>query len=130
MDGYTITEQRPCEWPIVYGYLRLANKNPARRAALSQVLRGYCRRHELKLMTVFTDYGKSVSPLPGITGLLDVLRLVDTYGVVTLSPSHLGNGDMRTTHEQQIARTGCRLLMVRKPRPVQRSAQPPRKAVS
>lgn len=117
MPDEPVTEQRPCEWPIVYGYLRLDRPNPSRHANLHAVLSAYCERHELRLATVFTDHGSMpIDRPPGFVGLLDVLSLARTYGALIPSRSHLGRGDLAAVRASEIARTSTRLMIVRGPR--------------
>ncbi|MGW2508265.1 hypothetical protein ACWC0A_02335 [Streptomyces scopuliridis] len=117
----SLTEHRGVNGPVVYGFLRLVNVSTARETALSASLAEYCRQHELLLSGVFTD-----RTAPGghgsaaFTGLLDVLALPDTYGVVLPAASHLGPKVIAAQRERELATAGVRLLLVRgtrKPRP-------------
>lgn len=108
-----ITEQRQVPGPVVYGYLLLAAACRARRAALSRALAGYCEQHELVLATVFTDTGDDTVQAPGFTGLLDVLTMEPSYGVVIPTRAHLGHGRAAGTRLAVIAGTGRRLMLIR-----------------
>jgi hypothetical protein len=109
-----LTEWRPVPGPVVYGYLRLAACTRARRVALTRALVTYCSQHELLLGGVFTDEPFSRLVLaPGFAGLLDVLTLEGSYGVVTPSAAHLGSGVTGRTRVQKIIETGRRLMLVR-----------------
>jgi hypothetical protein len=110
-----ITEQRPCGYPVVYGYLRLASRSAARRKALVSAFICYCWEHELSVGGLFTDYVSPTEPVAiGFTGLLDVLSLAGSYGVVVPTETHLGRGDVAANRKQHIARTGSRLLVMRR----------------
>lgn len=108
-----ITEQRQVPGPVVYGYLLLTAACRARRAALSRALAGYCEQHELVLATVFTDTGDDTVQAPGFTGLLDVLTMEPSYGVVIPTRAHLGHGRAAGTRLAVIAGTGRRLMLIR-----------------
>ena len=110
-----LTEQRPVADLIVYGYLR-PGYGTARLRALKQVLADYCERHELKLCGVFTEPPDSdVRHATAFAGLLDVLRLPTTYGVVLPARSHLGPRRIALEREHQITTCGARLIAVREP---------------
>lgn len=114
MTGEPVTELRRCEWPIVYGYLRLHAPNQARRDSLHTVLSTYCVHHELRLATVFSDHDATLdSRDAGFVGLLDVLELDGTYGVVIPSRGHLGRARVAPERIAEIARTKTRLMVVR-----------------
>lgn len=123
VDLSDITERRPCAYPVVYGYLRLTSKNTARRGALGAAIATYCHDHELSLGGVFTDYSRADLPAIGFTGLLDVLGLIATYGVVTPTESHLGRGADATNRKRQVARSGARLLILRERSELRLSAE-------
>ncbi|MEV8399491.1 hypothetical protein ACWGCP_01090 [Streptomyces niveus] len=109
-----LTEHRPVNGPVVYGYLRLVHASPARCAALSASLAEYCRQHELRLSGLFTERCEPPGETPAFSGLLDVLELPDVYGVVVPTASHLGPRTTAAEREQRIKRTGARLLVVRR----------------
>jgi hypothetical protein len=112
-----IAEQRPGNYPVVYGYLRLASRSIARRKALVSALVCYCREHELSLGGLFTDYLPPAEDMTiGFTGVLDVLAMADTYGVVVPTVTHLGRGEAGLQRKQKIARTGSQLLIMRERR--------------
>ncbi|MFI5704835.1 hypothetical protein ACIOUE_39235 [Streptomyces xanthochromogenes] len=110
-----LTEHRGVSGPVVYGYLRLVRVSPARQMALNEALAEYCRQHELTLSGVFTERDTGSGPSAAFTGLIDVLELPDTYGVVLPAPSHLGPKDIAATRQAQITASGARLLLVRGP---------------
>ncbi|AGP57628.1 hypothetical protein [Streptomyces rapamycinicus] len=116
-----LTEQRRVNGPVVYGFLRLVNVPEARQIALTASLVEYCRRHELLLSGVFTDRKATAGPITtAFTGLLDVLALPGTYGVVLPAVSHLGPKAIATERERRIDTAVARLLLVRgtsKPHP-------------
>ncbi|WP_269857060.1 hypothetical protein [Streptomyces sp. RPT161] len=109
-----LTEHRQVAGPVVYGYLRLARASATRQAALAASLAEYCRQHELLLSGVFTE--RSTSQEVAFIGLLDVLALPDTYGVVLPSASHLGPKAIAAAREKQIEAAGARLLLIRSSR--------------
>ncbi|WP_250853030.1 hypothetical protein [Streptomyces rhizosphaericus] len=112
-----LTEHRRVNGPVVYGFLRLVNVPEARQIALTATLAEYCRRHELLLSGVFTDRNATAGPIsPAFTGLLDVLALPGTYGVVLPSVSHLGPKAIATERENRIESAGPRLLLARRAR--------------
>jgi hypothetical protein len=113
-----LTEHRPVNRPVVYGFLRLVRVSQARQDALVATLAEYCRSHELQLSGVFTDRdGAAGSASAAFTGLLDVLALPDVYGVVAPAMSHLGPQAIATERGRRIEEAGSRLLLVRRPRP-------------
>ncbi len=106
-----LTEHRVVAGPVVYGYLRLVRASAARQEALTAALAEYCRRHELLLSGVFTE--RSAAGTPAFTGLLDVLALPDTYGVVLPADSHLGAKPIAVDRARRIEAAGARLLLIR-----------------
>lgn len=117
-----LTEHRPINGPVVYGFLHLAKATAGRGDALTAALTDYCRRHELLLGAVFTERissdgnaldgsGRSVA----FTGLLDVLALPDTYGVVLPAASHLGPRPVAAARRIRLAEAGTRVLLLRTP---------------
>ncbi|MEJ8634594.1 hypothetical protein [Streptomyces sp. MS2.AVA.5] len=112
-----LTEHRRVSGPVVYGFLRLVNVSGARETALTASLAEYCRQHELTLSGVFTDRTATAGPVSAaFTGLLDVLALPDTYGVVLPAASHLGPKAIAAEHERRIETAGAHLLLVRSTR--------------
>ncbi|MGI5349256.1 hypothetical protein ACQEU8_13820 [Streptomyces sp. CA-250714] len=109
-----LTEHRPVNGPVVYGYLRLVRSSPTRHEALTASLAEYCRQHELRLSGLFTERRGPADGVAAFSGLLDVLELPDTYGVVVPATSHLGPRAMAAERERQIERAGGRLLLVRR----------------
>ncbi len=107
-----LTEHRPVNGPVVYGFLRLVRVSAARQVALAASLAEYCRQHELVLSGVFTERSSGAASA-ALTGLLDVLALPDTYGVVLPSTSHLGPKAIAAERERRIEAAGARLLLVR-----------------
>ena len=108
-----ITEQRQVPGPVVYGYLLLTAAGRTRRVALSRALAGCCEQHELTLAAVFTDTGDDTVQAPGFTGLLDVLTMEPSYGVVIPTRAHLGHGRAAGSRLAVIAGTGRRLMLIR-----------------
>jgi hypothetical protein len=111
-----LTEHRPYEYPIVYGYLRLSARTMKRKAALRDVIAEYAQLHELSLCGMFVEHGGQEQVKPAaFTGLLDVLAMRGTYAVVVPSPWHVGRGEIARERKRLIARTGVRLIVVREP---------------
>ncbi|WP_327735424.1 hypothetical protein OG749_17925 [Streptomyces nojiriensis] len=110
-----LTEHRSVSGPVVYGYLRLVRVSLARQMALNEALAEYCRQHELTLSGVFTERDTGSGPSAAFTGLIDVLELPDTYGVVLPAASHLGPKEIAAPRQARITAAGARLLLVRGP---------------
>lgn len=109
-----ITEHHSVPAPSVYGFLWLVNVSDARRIALIASLAEYCTQHELLLAGVFSDRKPTTGPLSAaFAGLLDVLTLPDTYGVVLPAASHLGSKTIAAERKKRIGIVGARLLLVR-----------------
>jgi hypothetical protein len=108
-----ITERHPVPGPVVYGYLRVPASHNKRRQALSRALAVYCEEHELLLSGVFTDRGEPAVMSPAFAGLLGVLALDGSYGVVTPARSHLGVRGIGVQRADLIAQTSRRLMVLR-----------------
>ncbi|WP_405634446.1 hypothetical protein OHB53_09645 [Streptomyces sp. NBC_00056] len=122
-----LTEHRPVNGPVVYGFLRLVRVSAARQSALRASLAEYCRTHELQLSGVFTDRPATSDPTSAaFTGLLDVLALPDVYGVIAPALSHLGPKPIAAERTRRIEATGARLLLARQPRAITRPSAPRR----
>ncbi|MFG2501502.1 hypothetical protein ACGFSB_25235 [Streptomyces sp. NPDC048441] len=118
-----LTEHRPVNGPVVYGFLRLVRVSVARQTALRGSLVEYCRSHELQLSGVFTDRCMTTDiDSVAFTGLLDVLVLPDVYGVVAPALSHLGPKPIAAKRARHIEGAGARLLLARRPRTTRPSA--------
>jgi hypothetical protein len=105
--------------PLVYGYVRSAHRRPAYIAACKRALEQYCRRERLQLCTTFADQEVPGDTLVrgGLAGLLDVLRLPDSFAALVVSPYHLSDdANLADLLLKQVRATGARLLVVR-PRP-------------
>ncbi|MET9529727.1 hypothetical protein ABZY02_04030 [Streptomyces sp. NPDC006649] len=112
-----LTEHRPVNGPVVYGFLRLVGVSVARQTALRASLTEYCRIHELQLSGVFKDRCATTGPTStAFTGLLDALALPDVYGVIAPALSHLGRKHLAADRTRRIEATGARLLLARRPR--------------
>ncbi|MFG3426112.1 hypothetical protein [Streptomyces californicus] len=110
-----LTEHRGVSGPVVYGFLRLVRVSRARQDALHDALAEYCRRHELALHGIFTERTAGTERSAAFTGLLDVLELHDTYGIVLPAFSHLGPKAIAVPRQARITAAGARLLLVRGP---------------
>ncbi|CAM5578810.1 MULTISPECIES: hypothetical protein [Streptomyces] len=121
-----LTERRPVNGPMVYGFLRVAPTAAARQAALADALAEYCRSHELVLGGLFIERESGVCPrTAAFTGLLDVLALPDAYAVVLPAASQLGPRPIAAERKRQISdSTGARLLLVRGGKTARRRAKP------
>jgi hypothetical protein len=107
----TADKQQPLR--VVYGYCKFAAGDAVRAAILTADLRVFCRTNGFMLSTVFTDWGVDDSQLarPGFSSLLDVCRLVGSYGVVVPSRGHLSAHDSTLdTMTLQLARIGVELI--------------------
>ncbi|MFI8928838.1 hypothetical protein ACIG3E_14320 [Streptomyces sp. NPDC053474] len=113
----SVTELRPVDGPVVYGFLRLIRVPEARQDALLGSLAEYCRRHELRLSGTFADRADAGAVTPAFTGLLDALSAPGAYGVVLPAFSHLGPKAIATKRRRGIDAAGVRLLLVRDTRP-------------
>ncbi|SMD14608.1 recombinase family protein [Kibdelosporangium aridum] len=100
---------------VLYGYVRVAQGDRERAAALKTDLMAFCQTYGYMIGTVFSDFGVEDSDVarPGFSSLLDVCRLVGSYGVVVPSRTHL------SAHEEtlavllrQIRRTGAKLIAI------------------
>jgi hypothetical protein len=109
-----ITEHQPVDSPVVFGYLRGPATRDHRDLALSAAIKAYCDEHELFLGGVFTervgveDLNDSV-----FANLITELRVMQPYGVVLPSRSHLGPRNVAIIREEQIATCGALLIAVR-----------------
>ncbi|WP_435058117.1 hypothetical protein [Streptomyces sp. bgisy060] len=112
-----LTEHRPVNGPVVYGFLRLVRVTQARQDALVAALAEYCRTHELNLSGVFSDREATAGSSPAFTGLLDVLALPNVYGALSPALSHLGPKAVVTERVRRIEAAGSRLLLIRRPAP-------------
>lgn len=102
--------------PLVYGYVRSVQRRPAYVAACKRALQQYCHRERLQLCTTFADQEVPGDRLTrsGLAGLLDVLRLPDSFAAVVVSPYHLSDDtDVAGLLLKQLRATGARLLVVR-----------------
>ena len=112
-----LTEHRLLNGPVVYGFLHLVKAPAGRVSALTSAVTEYCRQHELLLGAVFTE--RAAPDLDersaAFTGLLDVLVLPDTYGVVLPAATHLGPRRVAAARRKRLADTGARVLLLRPP---------------
>jgi hypothetical protein len=109
----SLTERYLVPGPAVYGYVRLPAAQQTRRRALTRALENYCEQHELLLGGVFTDGGEQTLMSPAFAGLLAVLAMNHSYGVVTPARSHLGSRGLGIERTDLIAKTGRRLMVLR-----------------
>ncbi|MFG2692789.1 hypothetical protein [Kitasatospora sp. NPDC048407] len=110
-----LTEHRSLNSPVVYGFLHLVKAPAGRDGALTAALAEYCGQHELLLGAVFVE---RTAPAQGersaaFSGLLDVLALPDTYGVVLPAASHLGPRTLATARSTRLTEAGIRILLLR-----------------
>ncbi|WP_242441035.1 hypothetical protein [Streptomyces sp. CB02923] len=102
-----LTEHRPVNGPLVYGFLRLAPAATARQTALTDALAEYCRSHELVLGGLFIERESGAcTRTAAFTGLLDALALPDAYAVVLPAASHLGPRPIAAERKRQITGSG------------------------
>jgi hypothetical protein len=113
-SGCDITEQRPCAFPLVYGFVRVPGSRRARWNALDAAIRMFCHQHELTLGDVFVEQcGLPNGSGPAFSSLLTTLAMPDTYGVVLPSTAHLGRRDVAMRRRNQLEHIGVRLLVIR-----------------
>lgn len=81
----------PAGHPVVYGYLLAEVPDELEIAAWRREIRHFCRTQGLVLANVFVDRGALADtvPRPGLSGLLDVLTMPNTYGFVVPDLNHL-----------------------------------------
>jgi hypothetical protein len=83
--------------------------HPAYVDACADLLTWWSVANGLRLGTVFRDHGVTSTALirPGFTGLLDVLRLPDSAGVLAIESKHLsGTAAIAKRLTSEIRRTG------------------------
>jgi DNA invertase Pin-like site-specific DNA recombinase len=100
---------------VLYGYVRVDRDDQERAAALKSDLLSFCRTYGYLLGTVFTDWGVADTAVarPGFSSLLDVCKLVGSYGVLVPTRSHLSSDDdTLTVLSRQVRRTGVQLIAV------------------
>src|SRR3954470_19656179 len=106
----SLTERCPVPDPIVYGYLRVPAAQRTRRRALTRTVENYCEEQELLFGGVFTDDSRTVLISPAFAGLLAVLAMSHSYGVVTPARTHMGSRGLGTERTDLIAQAGRRLI--------------------
>jgi DNA invertase Pin-like site-specific DNA recombinase len=76
---------------VVYGYLRPETPDELEIAAWRKDMAHFCREAGYRLAGVFIDRGvpHDCVKRPGLGGLLDVLALPETYGLVVPGIEHL-----------------------------------------
>lgn len=121
-----LTEQRRVSGPVVYGFLRLVGLSAARQRALTTAINEYCKSHELTLGGMFTE--RCTSTAAAFTGLLQVLKIPGSYGVVLPAPSHLGPRELALDRQRLIDAAGAHLLFVRGAHRIQQASRRPERA--
>jgi hypothetical protein len=111
----SINGHQPYKEPpkVLYGYLRVVRGDLERAAGLKRDLLDFARANGFMLGTVFTDWGVDDTAIarPGFSSLLDVCKLVGSYGVVVPTRAHLSAHDETlATLTRQIQRTGVKLI--------------------
>ncbi|MFI6396210.1 hypothetical protein [Nonomuraea sp. NPDC050540] len=108
-----LTEQRLVPSPSVYGYIQVSGISPARCAALTSAIAAFCELHELQLAGMFPERD-AAEHSPAFVGLLDVLALPATYGLVVPTLSHLGpRAALVAARAREVQAIGVRLLTIR-----------------
>ncbi|PRY40513.1 recombinase family protein [Umezawaea tangerina] len=101
--------------PVVYGYLRLEEPDNDQIAMLCKELSSYCAEAGFLLASVFVDRevpGKQVKR-PGFAGVIDVLDLASSHGVVVPHLDHLSiDNEVLAFLRRLIRRRGSVLLVV------------------
>ncbi|MBP2323790.1 hypothetical protein JOF56_004175 [Kibdelosporangium banguiense] len=101
--------------PVVYGYIRVVAGDEVRATILKADLLVFCCANGFMHSTVFTDFGVDDTAVarPGFASLLDVCRLVGSYGVVVPARTHLSSfAPTLDVLTRQLRRTGTKLLAV------------------
>lgn len=95
------------------GYLFAQNPDEIEIAAWRVEVVQFCRENGFRLRSMFIDRGSTGDEVrrPGLSGLLDVLRLPDTHGVVVPHPEHLSADDEKLDSLcEAIRRTGSKVI--------------------
>ncbi|MFE0150158.1 hypothetical protein ACFWY5_23615 [Nonomuraea sp. NPDC059007] len=109
----SLTEQRLVPSPSVYGNIQAAGISPARCAALTSAITAFCEMRELQLAGMFTDRD-GAEQSAAFVGLLDMLALPATYGLVVPTLNHLGpRPALVAARAREVQAIGVRLLTIR-----------------
>jgi hypothetical protein len=99
----------------VYGYLRLEEPDNDQIALLCKELSSYCEEAGIHLASVFVDRQVTSKQVkrPGFAGVIDVLDLASSHGVVVPHLHHLsGDNEVLAFLRRLIRRRGSALLVV------------------
>lgn len=99
----------------IYGYLRTDEPNEEQVSSWRAELGAFCRDNGLRLLMVFCDRGSDGSEIarPGFAGLLDVLALPESVGVVVPDLDHLSpRAEVRDALIRMAKRTGAELIVI------------------
>lgn len=105
----------PSDAPRVYGYLRAEDPDEIELSALRKEIGLFCQEHGYRLETVIIDRYATDDMVvrAGFTGLLDVLQLDSSHGVVVPDLGHLsGNNHALALIQRLIRRTASRLIVI------------------
>lgn len=101
--------------PVVYGYLRDEGADEIQIALWRKEIGLFCEEQDYRLTLVFVDRGIPHEQVArtGFTGLLDVLELDATYGVVVPHLDHISEDNHALVMLLQlIRRTASKLIVI------------------
>lgn len=105
----------PDHRPTVYGYLRAEEPNEIQIGLWRKEIAQFCEAQGYRLALVFVDRGVPHEQVArtGFTGLLDVLELDDSHGVVVPHLEHLSEDNHALAMLLRlIRRTASKLLVI------------------
>lgn len=105
---------------IVYGYLRAGIEDEFAITVWRREVQEFCAEQGYRLETIFVDRRVPQRQVqrPGFSGLLDVLALRDTHGVVLMSAQHLSNDtDALLVLQGHIQAVASRMIVIHEETP-------------
>ena len=103
------------EGPLVYGYLLAGTPDEIQIGLWRKEIGYFCRGHGYRLALVFVDRGVPHDHVtrPGFTGLLDVLALEGSHGVVVPNIEHLStDNDVAAVLRRLVRHTASQLIVI------------------
>ncbi|WP_147454997.1 recombinase family protein [Saccharothrix australiensis] len=100
---------------VVYGYLSASAPDEDVLSDQREQLKQFCADNGYRLGGMFTDRGVRADQAkrPGLGGLLDVLALADSYGVVVPDLSHFPSREpARAVVQRAIRHTGSEVIVI------------------
>lgn len=101
--------------PKVYGYLRAIDPDEIELAVQAKEIGLFCQEQGYRLETVVVDRHATGDMVvrAGFTGLLDVLELEDSHGVVVPDLGHISdNNHALALMQRLIRRTGSKVIVI------------------